>query len=208
MRIADLETSRGDDCPSGWSKITTPVATCIAPNSNNGCYATNFSTLGIPYSKVCGMAVGYQRGSTGGFRVSTKSINGPYVDGVSITHGYPRKHIWTYAIGLSESGNGQTSNCPCSKFSGTFPPSFLHENYYCESGAVLVGQGYFTDDPVWDGKGCSDDDNNCCSDLGMPWFCRLIPLTTSDDIETRICRDEPSSNEDILIKDLQLYVQK
>ena len=31
MRIADLDTSRGDDCPSGWTEITTPVAACIAP---------------------------------------------------------------------------------------------------------------------------------------------------------------------------------
>ena len=56
MRIADLDTSRGDDCPSGWTKITTPVAACIAPSSNAGCYSTNFSTLSIPYSEVCGMA--------------------------------------------------------------------------------------------------------------------------------------------------------
>ena len=59
MRIADLDTSRGDDCPSGWTKKSTPVAACIAPSSNAGCYSTNFSTLSIPYSKVCGMAVGY-----------------------------------------------------------------------------------------------------------------------------------------------------
>ena len=31
MRIADLDTSRGDDCPSGWTEITIPVAACIAP---------------------------------------------------------------------------------------------------------------------------------------------------------------------------------
>ena len=42
MRIADLDTSRGDDCPIGWTNITTPVAACIAPSSNAGCYSTNF----------------------------------------------------------------------------------------------------------------------------------------------------------------------
>ena len=32
MRIADLDSSRGDDCPLGWSKITTndAVQTSIA----------------------------------------------------------------------------------------------------------------------------------------------------------------------------------
>ena len=57
MRIADLDTSRGDDCPSGWTKITTPVAACIAPSNNAGCHSTNFFTVSIPYSKVCGMAI-------------------------------------------------------------------------------------------------------------------------------------------------------
>ena len=207
MRIADLNTSRGDNCSLGWTKITSPVAACIAPNNDPGCYSTNYSTLGIPYSRVCGMAVGYQKDDTDAFN-EARSINGPYVDGISITHGNPRKHIWTYAIGRSDKSNITYANCPCSKFPGRFPPSFVHESYYCESGrTVLSDEGYFTDDPVWDGKGCSDD-NNCCSDLGMPWFYRQIPLTISDDIETRICYDDiPTVNKNVLIKELQLYVQ-
>ena len=90
MRIANVDTSRGDDCPSGWTKITTAVAACIAPSKNAGCYSANFSTLSIPYNKICGMAVGYQRSTTDGFanfHFSKRSINGPYVDGVSITYG-------------------------------------------------------------------------------------------------------------------------
>ena len=79
IRIADLNTSRGDDCPSGWTKITTPVAACIAPSNNAGCYSTNFSTFSIPYSKVCGMTVGYQKGTTDAFSFGTASINTPYV---------------------------------------------------------------------------------------------------------------------------------
>ena len=212
MRIADLNTSRGDDCPSGWTKITTPVAACIAPSNNAGCYSTNFSTLSIPYSKVCGMAVGYQKGSTGGFsflHFSSRSINGPYVDGFSITYGTPRKHIWTYAIGFSDKIDIANANCPCSKFPGQLPPSFVHGNYYCESGGNLQNADHtvtFTDDPVWDGMECSSD-NNCYSDPSLPWFYRQIPLTASEDIETRICRNEGSSNEDVLIRELQLYVQ-
>ena len=60
MRIADLDTTRGDVCP-GWTKITTPVVACIAPNSNAGCYSTNFSTPSFSCSRICGMAVGYQK---------------------------------------------------------------------------------------------------------------------------------------------------
>ena len=69
------------------------------------CHSTNFTTFGVPYNKVCGMTVGYQGGDTDGFAISyfsPQSINDPYVDGVSITYGTPRKHIWTYAIGFSD----------------------------------------------------------------------------------------------------------
>ena len=212
MRIADLDASRGDDCPTGWTNITTPVAACIAPSSIAGCYSTNFSTLDVTYSKVCGMAVGYQKSTTDGFAAlyfSERSLNGPYVDGISITYGTPRKHIWTYGIGRSDKSDGlptYRNNCPCSEFPGTSPPSFVHDNYYCESGSLLLGLDYHTSDPVWDGEDCSIN-NSCCSEPSLPWFYRQIPLTTSEDIETRICRDEASSNENVLIKELQLYVQ-
>ena len=66
------------------------------------------TTYNAPYSRVCGMVVGYQKGSTDAFAVvnfSTRSIDDPYVDGVSITYNTPRKHIWTYGIGFSEKAN-------------------------------------------------------------------------------------------------------
>ena len=215
MKIADLDTSRGDDCPSGWTKITTPVAACISSDDDAGCYSTNFSTLSIPYSKVCGMTIGYHKG--GGpdafaavFSSSGSSINGPYVDGVSITYGTPRKHIWSYAVGIGRQYHDHTyqANCPCSKYPGQLPPSFVHYNYYCESGVATDSQQRFNDlyinNPLWDGEGCSSD-HNCCSDPNLPWFYRQIPLTTSEDIETRICHDE--NREHIPIQELKLYVQ-
>ena len=168
-----------------------------------GCYCTNFSTLSIKYSKVCGMAVGFQKGQPD---AAFRSINNPYVDGVSITYGSPKKHLWTYAIGISEGNESKLANCPCSKFPGLSLPSFVHKNYYCESGMIQIAAGYFTDDPVWDGKNCSSE-NNCCADPSLPWFYCQLPLTASEDIETRICCDEASSNEDVLVRDLQLYVQ-
>ena len=210
MRIADLDTSGGDDCPTEWTKITSPVAACISPSDNAGCYPTNFSTHSIPYSKVCGMAVGYQKGKTNGFQTSSQSINSVYVDGVSITYGTPRKHIWTYAIGFSDkSSDHPGSNCPCSHISGAInPPSFVHNNYYCESGSLQSSSesDFYTDDPVWDGKDCSDE-NNCCADPSLPWFYCQFSLTASEDIETRLCRNERASNENILVRELRLYVQ-
>ena len=134
MRIANFNTGDRDNCPTGWAKITSPVAACLPPRSNAGCYSVTFSTHSVPYGKLCGMAMGYQSGSTDGFAAyhfTKRSINGPYVDGISITYGTPRKHIWTYAV-----GNYERTNCPCSESPGRSPPSFVHDNYYCKSGAV------------------------------------------------------------------------
>ena len=210
MRIANLDAANSEFCPSGWSHITDPVSACIASDSDAGCHSSNFSTFGIPYSKVCGMAVGIQDSSTDGFAAlhfPSRSINGPYVDGLSITYGTPRRHVWTYGIGNFDARSGLRTVCPCAVPTGELPPSFVHNNYYCESGRASSNDpGVFMDDPVWDGEGCPAE-NSCCSNPSLPWFFRQIPLTTGEDIETRICRDEAASNEDILITQFQLYVQ-
>ena len=187
MRIANINAARGDSCPNGWRRITIPTKACRAPSDNAGCYSAHFTTYNIPYSRVCGMVVGYQKGSTDGFS-STQSINGPYVDGVSITYNTPRKHIWTYAIGYSDKANllpKHPNNCPCSQYPGRLPQSFVHDNYYCESGSLNRAWPhgiYYTADPVWDGKDCSSE-NSCCSEPSLPWFYRQIPLTANTDIE-------------------------
>ena len=48
---------------------------------------------GGTYSQVCGRAVGYNLGTTDALRSSFENIDGPYLDGMSITHGLPRQHI-------------------------------------------------------------------------------------------------------------------
>ena len=99
------------------------------------------------------MVIGYQKGRTNAFLATAYSIDGPYVDGVSITYGTPRKHIWTYAIGFNEV---ESRHCPCTISRGHLPPLFVHENYYCESGSNSVNPSegsYWSRDPVWDGQG-------------------------------------------------------
>ena len=100
------------------------------------------------------MVVGYQKGSPDGFNsyVHKTSINDPYVDGVSITYGSSRKHIWSYAAGVSESYSGsQQLTCPCSLHGGAPAPSFVRDHYYCESGTTIDGYNagaYYTSDPL------------------------------------------------------------
>ena len=61
---------------------------------------------------------------------------------------------------------------------------------------MFYTDGYHTDDPVWDGEGCSSN-NNCCSEPSMPWtmvlYCQ-IPQNVNEDIEVRLYCNEISSH--------------
>jgi len=216
MKVSSVDAAK-DSCPHGWRKITSPVAACRAPSNNAGCYSAQFSTHKVPYSRVCGMVIGYQKGSADGFAAlhyAARSIDGPYVDGVSITYGTPRVHIWTYGMGQTKRYNNLPKypvNCPCSRYPGKLPPSFVRDDYYCEAGADVSGSfnfnHYFTSELVWDGKGCPDE-NSCCSIANLPWFFKQLPITANDkNLEARICHDEAFSNEGVLVKEIKLYVQ-
>ena len=59
----------------------------------------------ISFYKICSQVRGYQKGNTNAFGLVTgDSIDEAYVCGVSITIDIPCKHVWTYAIGISDSG--------------------------------------------------------------------------------------------------------
>ena len=219
MRIADIK--KEDPCPSGWARYKNSYCT---GGSAAGCYSAHFSTNSTRYDKVCGKAVGYQKGTMDGFYpyayahgkvnwytpvTSSRSLDGAYVDGISITTGSPRKHVWTYAVGVSDDYNYPQLNCPCAKTPGPDSPPYVGTHYYCESGntgTLENGVLLYSSDPLWDGAGCLTE-NSCCYDVGMPWFFRQFPTTTTGDIEVRICYDEGFSNEAVAVEEIQLYVQ-
>ena len=223
-RIAHFNVNSGDDCPSGWVKVnfTNYKNTryyCRPPGKNpkgNLCYSTQFSIpSGISYTSVCGRARGYQKGLTSGFRGGNrnKTLNEAYVDGLSITHGSePRHHIWTYAVGYIEYPHRW--GCPCNSNVAPQPPSYINDNYYCDSGSVEqpLPHWYFFRDPLW-GLGCLRNseytiDKTCCSNEHQPWFYRNLGNSTADDIEARICMSRSSFKKaGILIDELELYIQ-
>lgn len=99
-----------------------------------------FSSYRLNYTQVCGQVRGYQYGTTDGiypvWGPGSSEIDDVYVDGISITHrSSPCKHIWTYAAGFVENSLS-SANCPCNNGSSQTTPSFVGEDYYCESGAV------------------------------------------------------------------------
>ena len=211
-RVAQFDTSQGDPCPSGWTLITTPgdnPKTVCRSGSANTCHSTIFTT-NTSFYKICGQVRGYQKGNTNAFSSTGDSIDVAYVDGVSITLGDPRKHVWTYAIGISDSGSSTAGHyCPCAARSGGVnPPSFVSDHYYCESGDTGGDDddAYYTTDPVWDGFDCSDS-VNCCANPDMPWFFRQFATAQETFIEARICRNENFSNEGTLVEMMELYIQ-
>ena len=208
-------TDPTQQCPSAWRLYNTSgVRACGRPvTSRQSCPATFYPT-GHQYSKVCGRVIAYQYSSPGAFHIvyispRPMSLDDTYVNGVSITHGNPRSHIWTFAAGETE-GNyiyGPGPDCPCSRTGATKAPNFIGNNYYCESGNPTnysISNRLHTNDPLWDGQQC---EGQCCTNgKSPPWFSVELNHTTTDDIEVRICEDENTNNEDTPIQMMEIYV--
>ena len=206
-RVAYINMSEdGAKCPATLRTISSPKKLCGKSLYNSpSCSSVIFPTEGMRYSKVCGQAAGYQYYSMDAFH-GPKDINSYYVDGLSITYGSPRKHLWTYVVGLSDDHNYNGKyNCPCAKYPGPSPPSFVGDHYYCESGNVGPYENtYYINDRLWDGEGCGAG-NNCCTQPGMPWFCRTLPQEVNGDIEVRICANQ--GGEELYLELLEIYIQ-
>ena len=224
MRVTQLDTANGDTCPDGWVNNVNYNSLCTGGDAA-GCYSANFS---VPYSynKICGQVRGFQKGSTDAFYPHayakglipegdyylpelnvSKTINGVYVDGVSITLGDPRKHVWTYAAGLSDDYDYQYYNCPCASNSSLQAPVFVGNDYYCESGNTGIFDSFmlYSEDALWDGNQCLPD-NSCCDRTGQPWFFRQLPINVKEHLEVRICYDQSLTDEVSAVQKLQLFI--
>ena len=217
MRVANFDMSiPNQDCPHGFKLYSTPIRSCGRTLTSGGCQSMHFSSQGVEYSKVCGRVIAYQFGTPSGFynpRLPS-IIDNVYIEGVSITHGSSlKKHIWSFANGLmSVEGYGDNRHmCPCASPNSRmqqFIPSFVGNDYFCDSGDHNTGVSLSTypSDPLWNGHGCSGQDS-CCTFNNPPWFCKQLPDSTTDDIEVRICADEAATNEDSPIRLIELYVK-
>ena len=213
MRVVELDlTNTTTQCPGNLELLTTPRRTCIAPSSESGiCISTTF-TVNINYSKVCGRIIAYQVGSPDGFH-SSRDIDSIYLDGVSLTHGMsPRKHIWSFVSAYSEAATDVRILCSCINIDIQFrvppPPSFVGNSYFCDSGnrGFDFSDPFFADKPLWNGTGCGTL-SRCCSFNTPPWFYMPLPQSTTDNIEMRVCLDQGTSDENIAIEIIEIYVQ-
>ena len=213
MRIANMKNR--SSCPDVFRMYSKGgVRACGRPATSSGsCVGTIFSSSGIKYSQVCGKVIGYQVGYTDGTAGRTSNIknniNTYYADGVSITHGSPRKHIWTLMSGSAN--RNRSSSCPCANVGFSPAPSFVGSDYYCESGYqgsfVPTPGVFYSSDRLWDGKDCGGSETACCQRPLIPWFYKSIGYYTTDYIEMRICCDEGTNDEDVPVEQYELYVK-
>ena len=201
-------TDHNADCPTGWQLTSYSKRTC---GSYLSCDPVFFPVTGGEYNRVCGTIRAYQVGYIDAFqaydegRVTT--IDGAYVAGVSLTHGSPRQHIWTFAAGASEDLPTRNDACPCDATISINIPPFVGGDYFCESGVNIGYASYrllYPDDPLWDSEGCAST-STCCEMNNPPYFTKQLSLPATDDIEARLCRLE--SNEDTPVEFIELYVK-
>ena len=196
MRIANVSSASG--CPAGLQQLTVGGRTICRKTVDTGCSSVTFSTGGVSYSRVCGRVYGYGKRTPDGFVRHTFcpdcTLDQQYLDGVSITHGSPRQHIWSLGV------SGNPDFCPC-RSNPSIPPA-VGEDYFCD---VETMDTYASNDRLWDGEDCLAGSEACCNRAN--WFCKDLPEPTSDSIEFRLCTDEGRTNEDVYIEHVEIYVK-
>lgn len=217
MRVAHLNTTDAlQKCPANFKLeqiANSTIKVCVKNNSSAGCQSIPIEAHGVSFSQVCGSVRGYQFASTDAFgerSPSLTNITGNYVDGVSITYDKPPTHIWTYVSGHTEEGKvfGDTLDCPCNT-NGTNAslPSFVGEDYYCESGASDTPKEVWYTDPLWDGEMCQQAEIPCCNITGLPWFHKTLQASSTANLNMRVCLNENFPNENVGVEAFEIYIK-
>ena len=213
MRVAYINmTNENNTCPQGLAYTNaSSTRMCTRSHTNRvDCTSVTFPTHGVPYTKVCGRARGYQYWSTNAFynyhNESRTTLDSAYLSGLSVTYGSPtRNHIWSFAVGRSKDYDNPSLNCPCALYPGPAAPPFVGDSYFCESGntGFTVNQWSLAD-PLWDSQGCAIN-SSCCS-RGGPWFTTTLSQKVMDDIEVRVCHSNEAFYENIGVDQLEIFV--
>ena len=208
-RVVYLDmTDPTTNCPSGWRFDSKRLCGRVS-SVGLTCDSVLFPVTGGDYTSVCGSIRAYQNYGTDAFESyhigEATTIDSAYASGVSLTHGSPRQHIWTFAAGYSEIEPTRVDACPCDATIDITIPPFVGGDYFCESGVNSgTPHGFHPDDPLWDGSGCATS-SSCCSFNNPPYFTKQLSNPTSDDIEARLCNLYIA--DDSPIEFIELYVK-
>ena len=180
LNMANLSHS----CPSGWKISSNPRA---CSRGSEFCASTRV-LVNMNYSRVCGRVVGSAKYTTDDFHKYVDSNSkGGYVDGVTMFRdSSSSEHVWTFASG----------NCECPI--DTSYTGIVGSNYFCDG----------NENTLWsDSSGCKSSSSKCCGPSHPPWFSTSLSQRNAEDLLVSICCDEPTNNEDVLVKEVLLYVQ-
>jgi hypothetical protein len=205
-RIADVDAAVG--CPGEWSSLASP-SVCFARIDGlvGGARSATFPSLIGAYTEVMGRVIAYQFGTPDAFApgAAPVTIDSLYVDGMSISREQSgaRQHVWTYAVGWSNSNFSEPYNhCPCD--GGPPADAFIGSNYFCASGhndALMRPDGWQLADPLYDGAtpgaGCD----------GGGRFVTTLPEPTDSSLEARLMVDQDAGNEDMGVARMELFVR-
>ena len=212
-RVVELDmTNSSHQCPSGLREriYRFDKRTCVKDFESLSCSSVAISSDRLDYSKVCGKIIAYRFGSVDAFNTGRNDIDNNYVDGVILTYGHPRKHIWTFAAGRNAHSQSICPSCTNDTVNqAAQPPQIVQNDYFCETGTDGTpprSSTFHGDNPLWDGAGCGPQ-STCCSFNNPPWFYKQLPQSTTNNIEMRVCTNEQANQEDVAIEIVEIYVQ-
>ena len=145
---------------------------------------------------------------------TTATVDDAYAEGILITRGSPRQHVWTYAsadVANPSPGYTDDDTCLCTGHaSAPQPPSFIGSDYYCDSGndAGITSSGRLYSKELWNSQGpmCSVS-ASCCENPDQPWFKKKVAASVSDNIELRWCASESIVHEATATQLVELYIR-
>ena len=180
-------------CPEYFEAAFNPPL-CRRTSTNKGCNSVIYPSNGTSYSQVCGTVRVHPEGTPDGF--DTFKDRSMYVDGVYLTYGDSSNRnniIWTYTAAVT----GGSSTRGCDQCNHRKPSNIPGTNFTCTSAHCSDGANCFSN-TLW-----GNEAQQC---FGNETFYRQLSESTTDNIEMRVCRDQPRADEDILISFVELYV--
>ncbi|MCC7075146.1 MAG: hypothetical protein IT383_27785 [Deltaproteobacteria bacterium] len=148
-------------------------------------------------------------GGADAWRDTAASADARYVDGIALTIGAPRRHVFAFVQGLGDAfGPGLLgSECPCS--GGPQAPSFVASAYVCEEPRLSVdGTGRFYDnsDVLFDGLDV--DEVSCQGSIeSAPDFQASVGAATIEDLQLHVMMSQGPGDEDLAIISADLWIR-
>jgi hypothetical protein len=197
-RIHNFDVLAGDPCPAGLSAVTVAHGPKACEMSGSALQVPFSVTPPRPWEELRVTVVAFQFGPIDAFASTAGSpqIDDSYVDGISLTVGQPRQHLFTWAVGMNDlRGSTQAGRCPCA--GGADAPGFV-DNFRCESGSnVDSPRGvWFITDPLFDGFELNASSPTCASEQsGAPAIIGRPPaLSPTAPLDFRMLRTDTDEN--------------